>query len=1175
MSSKNQSTFRYVNVFNLCLGVGIALLASIFYRDVVQAKGTSQDVGTNAWIMSLNSGLLDNANYIIPSNDGNYIVAGNTQFTNNISSIFAAKVSPNGTLLWYNRYRVQEIDTVNQIKQTSSGGYVLVGSTISASGASDALMLMLDLTGAPLWHSKYGGTSSDSFTTVIPLINGDLVAVGATSSFGSGFSDIWAVRTDSSGTVLWQKAFGGNGTEFARDAIQISDDAIVIVGETQSFASGLFNQIDGWALQINAAGEILWQRVVDFGNIESIFAVDRKSDDTLLLAGTSTGLLGSDGIIIEMNDQGIVTRAQQIDQGFSDDLFDITALPNGDYVAVGTTASLSTSFGDGWILRFDANGALTDQKLVDGGYLDGIDSLFTTSNGQLVMTGQVASITSALSNSWILQTNSDGEIPDCSLCKNGTALSTQKSIRNELSAGNQIDTAVFATNMSATTEPVTPIISLQCNTDAPAEATYIVNGEIVDLVGNAATQATIAFNGGALKATTNSEGAYRLALPEPIVLTVDRMHEGNLFWPSDVRIDIGDSPPKLVLLPRTGDADEDGLQNEWEINGFPAPTGVVVDLAAMGANPLHKDLFIEVDWMRQTSDSPRQTTQYRLSETAIQLVVDAFSAAPVSNPAPLAGNPISGIHLHIDHGPESQLHWGATQTWGTLSRSNAVPYTRLLDLDNNGLEPIRIMNANLGAGRSEIFRYGLMIDGLGATNEDGIFQQVRASGLALWTPGSLFMVALGVTGNSNIPLAGTFMHEFGHTLGLTHGGPAKAGSTLASEEYKPTYLSVMNYSYQFSGLIRDGRGGFLDFSRFDETEITELDEGRLNESLGLNGQTTDARRYGVTYFCPDRQKATIVQATAPINWNCNSNQDGQALIEPEWTSSNINLNNGPGRRAEHPTTPEILRSYDDWANIYYKPYCYNEDRTTIVMCPTERSIENPDSAQGVVTDVTLLQIEEPDFDELWSVLQPAHVVATSPSGIEVVAIPDDILSIPISITNQGSEEGTFALTYQDQSGWFTNNTIPLQVSLVPSQTMVVELGFMVPNNVDSTIEPTFILTATPTTDPVFVASSKIEFDIGVHATFYLATESIIEANAPLSVEFMNDSSGSITEYQWDFGDGNISTEQNPVHTYLQPGVYDVSLAVTNASGFTDTMVRPQLVRVLYPSAVFLPLVFRQ
>ena len=74
------------------------------------------------------------------------------------------------------------------------------------------------------------------------------------------------------------------------------------------------------------------------------------------------------------------------------------------------------------------------------------------------------------------------------------------------------------------------------------------------------------------------------------------------------------------------------------------------------------------------------------------------------------------------------------------------------------------------------------------------------------------------------------------------------------------------------------------------------------------------------------------------------------------------------------------------------------------------------------------------------------------------------------------------------------------------------------------------------------------------------TASPVSGNAPLRVQFINNSSGSPTSYHWDFGDGNTSNQQSPVHKYQKNGKYTVALTATNEFG-QDTKTEPDYINV--------------
>lgn len=100
----------------------------------------------------------------------------------------------------------------------------------------------------------------------------------------------------------------------------------------------------------------------------------------------------------------------------------------------------------------------------------------------------------------------------------------------------------------------------------------------------------------------------------------------------------------------------------------------------------------------------------------------------------------------------------------------------------------------------------------------------------------------------------------------------------------------------------------------------------------------------------------------------------------------------------------------------------------------------------------------------------------------------------------------------------------------------------------------------------FSGYMAVEFD-DVYVEADLAadfTADVTSGPVPLSVNFTDQSTGDISSWSWDFGDGATSTEQNPAHTYTDPGTYTVTLTVTGP-GRSDTETKADYIKVRSPS----------
>ena len=357
---------------------------------------------------------------------------------------------------------------------------------------------------------------------------------------------------------------------------------------------------------------------------------------------------------------------------------------------------------------------------------------------------------------------------------------------------------------------------------------------------------------------------------------------------------IGDTPyvvrspnnvDRYPLMAPPRDSDGDGLWDEWEINGIDFDRDGVVDLTLPGADPLYKDIYVEIDYMG--SDG---THDHRPDPNALNDVIRAFRNAPVQNP-----NGTRGIALHIEVDEEIP-HQNVIRVWtdfDAIKRNHfGTPAQRA---DPN--------SANILAAKRLVYRYCLFVHQYALWNGTH-WVPTTSSGIAE-LPGNDFIVSLGAFTNhrgTRDEQAGTFMHELGHTLGLRHGG----GDNING---KPNYLSIMSYTRQFNDLIPGRR---LDYSR---EELPLLNESSLDEGLGIGGPAGESTVFGIVDPLTGNCRIRRVPANGPVDWN----MDGDSLDSNLVLSVNYYWRQHPvlGWIGFGDDEETLLRGYDDWMNLQY------------------------------------------------------------------------------------------------------------------------------------------------------------------------------------------------------------------------------------------------------------------
>jgi uncharacterized delta-60 repeat protein len=313
--------------------------------------------GNVEWTKTIGGSDWDEAYSIIQSSDGGYVVAGETSsFGAGGFDFYVVKLDSAGNVEWTKTIGGSYSDVAYSIIQSSDGGYVVAGYTESfGAGGRDIYVVKLDSAGNVQWTKNIGGRSIDEVWSIIQSSDGGYVVAGETLSFGAGGFDFYVVKLDSAGNVEWTKTIGGSYSDVAYSIIQSSDGGYVVAGYTQSFGAG---GRDIYVVKLDSAGNVQWTKNIGGRSIDEAYSIIRSSDGGYVVAGgtRSFGAGGFDFYVVKLDSGGNVQWTKTIG-GSSDDVANsIIQSSDGGYVVAGGTWSFGAGGLDMYVVKMDANG---------------------------------------------------------------------------------------------------------------------------------------------------------------------------------------------------------------------------------------------------------------------------------------------------------------------------------------------------------------------------------------------------------------------------------------------------------------------------------------------------------------------------------------------------------------------------------------------------------------------------------------------------------------------------------------------------------------------------------------------------------------------------------------------------------------------------------------------------
>ncbi len=382
----------------------------------------SNFLSAQGWMRTWGGPSGDGAEWVEVTSDSGFIVLGGSLVPESVGFWeygSLTKTNSGGGMLWFRCYPSQNMvksTELNCVEKTSGGGYIMTGKVVLfPDEALDQLWLVkTDSFGNILWTRNYGGEGVQDGKFLRETGDGGYIVVGEwqTKVDGQRQTDLWALRTDSLGDTLWTRMFGGNTANDKPESVNLcSDGGFLITGRKE-------NEKYLWILKLNSTGKLLWEKgYTSSGSIYGNYG-EETSDGGYIFTGQTdinrenmTGLL----YVLKTDSKGDSVWASKYGTSYQNYGACVHETPDGGYIVAGgcNQYGLFDPTGQGWLLKLDSSGDTVWTRTIT--YDSDGDNSFSciqfTPDGGYILAGEAGDYEAEKGYEyWLVKTDSEGYV---------------------------------------------------------------------------------------------------------------------------------------------------------------------------------------------------------------------------------------------------------------------------------------------------------------------------------------------------------------------------------------------------------------------------------------------------------------------------------------------------------------------------------------------------------------------------------------------------------------------------------------------------------------------------------------------------------------------------------------------------------------------------------------------
>ena len=240
-----------------------------------------------------------------------------------------------------------------------------------------------------LWTRTFGGGGVDKGNGFTQASDGGFVITGSTTSYGIGASDVYLIKTDSNGNYQWQRTYGSMNSDEGYCVNQTSDGGYIIVGNAHFQSNN-----DVYLIKTDILGDTAWTKTYGWTIYNSYgYEVRQTSDGGYIIVGATNqfGVGNFDVYLIKTNELGDTTWTRTFGGNEHDYGYSVYQTSDGGYIISGNTYSYGAGNSDVYIIKTDSNGDTVWTTTFGGTDNDGGNCVIQSAGGEFVIAGGSAS----------------------------------------------------------------------------------------------------------------------------------------------------------------------------------------------------------------------------------------------------------------------------------------------------------------------------------------------------------------------------------------------------------------------------------------------------------------------------------------------------------------------------------------------------------------------------------------------------------------------------------------------------------------------------------------------------------------------------------------------------------------------------------------------------------------